>query len=547
MLDRDEIDALFPSDLPEPADLERQYPQRALPDGAQVMRFCPSPTGAMHLGGIFVAMLDEAVARQSGGVYILRIEDTDQEREVEGAAADFDRILRWIGLSATEFDGKGDYGPYTQSKRERIYLSYARDFMRRGKAYPCFATKEELAEMAQEQRLLKVPTGYYGRWAPWRDASAEQVRAQLAAGTPYVVRFRSPGEGERRVRFADVIRGEIEANDNQNDAVLLKSSANALRLPTYHFAHMIDDHLMRVTIVLRGEEWISSVPLHLQLLEAAGFERLPYAHSAPLMKVQGSSRRKLSKRKDPEASASFYIEAGYPRDAILFFLRGLANSRLSYLSIGEGLSEPIRLEEAGTAGPLVDLAKLGDIASDHIATMPSEAVFDEILTWAEQFDTDLAAAIKPSRDLAIRALDIERVGVDNPRKDLRKWSDFRDYYSYFFNPLFDLVTDRSDERFGGVDPDAVRKLCATFLEGYISESESDAWFGQLRAAAEATGFAATVRAFKDDPDSFVGSIREASQIIRVALTGTKRSPGLHLVTYVLGEDEVRRRIGALLD
>ncbi|MCR9174508.1 MAG: glutamate--tRNA ligase [Alphaproteobacteria bacterium] len=546
MLDRDEIDALFPSDLPDVDHWERHFPKRDLADGVQVMRFCPSPTGAMHLGGIYVAMLDQAIARQSGGVYIIRIEDTDQEREVEGAAGDFDRILGWFGLTADEFDGQGDYGPYTQSQRADIYMSFARDLMRRGKAYPCFATKDELTAMAAEQRAMKVQPGYYGRWAPWRDAADDLVRARLEAGEPYVVRLRSPGEGERRVTFTDIIRGEITANDNQNDVVLLKSSASALRLPTYHFAHLIDDHLMRATIVLRGEEWISSVPVHLQLLEANGFERIPYAHVAPLMKQQGSARRKLSKRKDPEASAEFYIEAGYPRQAILSFLRGLANSRLSYLTVAESLTEPVHLEEAGMAGPLVDLAKLDHVASEWIALMDSEDVLNEVLIWAGRYDPELAAAVEPDRGLAVRALDIERKGVENPRKDLGKWSDFRTYYGYFFNPLFDLVSDQADERLGGIAPEAVRKLCAAYLDRYVQAPDGDAWFEHLRAVSETCGFAPTVRAYKDAPDQFVGSVREASQIIRVALTGTKRSPGLHLVTDVLGEPEVRRRIGALL-
>ncbi len=546
MLGRGEIDALFASDLPGASHWERLYPPRSLTPGAEVTRFCPSPTGALHLGGTFVAMLDQAIAHQSGGIYLIRIEDTDQEREVAGAVDEIEGMLEWWGLSSDEPAGIGRYGPYVQSQRSEIYMTYVRDFLRAGKAYLCFCTKDELAAFAAEQRAANVSTGYYGRWAPWRDAPDELVRERLAAGVPYVVRFRSPGEIVRRIHYTDVIRGTISADDNRNDIVILKSSANELRLPTYHFAHMVDDHLMRVTLVIRGEEWIPSVPVHLQLFDAAGFDHIPYAHVAPLMKQQGSTKRKLSKRKDPEASIEFYIAAGYPKDAVTYFLRGLANSRLSYLPISVALKEPLRLEECGTAGPLLDLAKLEDIAADVIAEMPSDHIFDSVLKWANTYDKELAAAVAPRRELALRVLDIERVGVDRPRKDLRKWSDFRGVYGYFFNPLFEPVTDPADARFGGIPPEAIRKLCSDVYENYHGWEMSDEWFGQIRTAAVANGFAPTVRAFKDAPSSFVGSIREASQAIRILLTGTTRSPGLDLIANALGEEEVRRRIGAVL-
>lgn len=546
MLDRDEIDALFPSDLPEAAHWERMYPPRQLPPCAHVTRFCPSPTGSLHLGGIFVAMLDRAIARQSGGVFLVRIEDTDQEREVIGAILEFDHAFEYFGVTSEEPEGVGMYGPYVQSRRSRIYMTYVRDFLRAGKAYLCFCTKEELAALAHEQRAAKVPTGYYGRWAPWRDAADGLVRERLAACNPYVVRFRSPGEAAGRISYTDVIRGTIFADDNRNDIVILKSSANELRLPTYHFAHAVDDHLMRVTLVIRGDEWISSVPVHLQLFDAAGFDRIRYAHVAPLMKQEGSARRKLAKRKDPEASVEFYIADGYPPGALLYYLRSLANGRLADRPIAAALKEPLRLEECGVAGPLIDLARLEHISADLIATMRSNDVLDAVLEWAEIYDKELATAVTPNRVLALRALDIERLGVDNPRKDLHKWSDFRRVYGYFFNPLFHLVQDPADERFGGLAPEVVRRLCSQLLDGYRGWGTSDEWLEQLRAAAVANGFAPTVREFKDAPSSYIGSIREASNVIRVLLTGSQRSPGLHLIANALGEQEVRRRIGAVL-
>jgi glutamyl-tRNA synthetase len=546
VLDRDEIDGLFPADLPQPAYWEERYPPRDLPAGSHVTRFSPSPTGFAHIGGIYAAMIDKAIARQTGGVYFIRIEDTDQAREVEGAAAQFDRVFGYFGVVSQETDATGRYGPYIQSQRSRIYMTYVRQFLREDKAYLCFATKEQLAAAADEQRAVKVPTGYYGRWATWRDAAADQVRARLAAGEPYVVRFRSPGEAASRVTYTDLIRGPICTEDNRNDIVILKSSAHALRLPTYHLAHAVDDHLMRVTLVIRGDEWISSVPVHLQLFDAAGFDRIRYAHIAPLMKQDGAARRKLSKRKDPEANAEFYMTAGYPLDGLLYYLRGLANGRLAEVPVDQALREPLRLEEFGVAGPLVDLVKLEDITADLIATMKSEDILDQVLGWASTYDPQLARAVTAEPDLALRALSIEREGVDNPRKDLRKWSDFRAVYGYFFSALFEPITDPADERLGGLDSESVLRLSADLLRNYRSVEDTDAWFEQIRALAAANGFAASVKEYKNNPAAYVGSIREASQVIRVLLTGATRSPALPLVAAALGEEEVRRRVGAIL-
>lgn len=546
MLSREEIDALFPVDLPSPDHWEQLFPQRSLSADAQVTRFGPSPTGALHLGGIFVAMLDQAVARQSGGVYLIRIEDTDQERKLEGAEEEFRRGLEWLDLLSDETEATGKYGPYVQSQRANIYLTYVREFLRTGKAYLCFAMRAELDALAVDQRAAKVPTGYYGRWAPWRDAPDAQVRDRLAAGDPYVVRFRSPGKPNERISHDDLIRGTISFEANRNDIVILKSSANALRLPTYHFAHLVDDHLMRATCIVRGDEWLSSVPVHLQLFDAAGFDRIPYAHIAPLMKQEGPNKRKLSKRKDPEASIEFYMAAGYPQDSIRYYLRSLANSRLLDLPVPEVLAAPLRLEECGIAGPLLDLSKLNDIASDVVVQMTSADIFSAVLKWASTYDTDLIEPLTEHRAIALEALDIERVDVDQPRKDLYKWSDFRRVYGYFFSPLFNLIEDPADPRFQGVKVDAVVAIADAFSRNYKDHETSEGWFAQVRSAGEATGFAPTVRIFKDDPASYVGSIREAAMIIRVLLTGSARSPSLHLISNVLGEAEVRRRVGAIV-
>ena len=383
--------------------------------------------------------------------------------------------------------------------------------------------------------------GYYGKWAIWRDAPEEQVAERLAAGDPYVVRFRSPGVAGARVSFTDSIRGELTLDDNRNDAVILKSSATEPRLPTYHFAHAVDDHLMRVTLVIRGEEWISSVPLHLQLFDALGFPRVRYAHVALLMKQDGGSRRKLSKRKDPEASVTFYIEQGFPAPAVQYYLRGLANGRLAEMPLNQALTEPIRLSEMGTAGPLVDMVKLDDICADYIATLPGEQILAEVITWAYRYAPDLVPILEAERPLALRALAIEREDTDKPRKDLRKWADFQGVYGYFFPELFAVVTDPADPRFGGLDPDLVRAVADAFARSYQPPGEDTDWFGQIRRLAADLGFAPNQKVYKQDPEAYPGSIREASQIIRILLTGTPRSPDLESVAAALGTDEVLRR------
>jgi glutamyl-tRNA synthetase len=347
------------------------------------------------------------------------------------------------------------------------------------------------------------------------------------------------------VSFTDVIRGELTLDDNRNDAVILKSSNTEPRLPTYHFAHAVDDHLMRVTLVIRGEEWISSVPLHLQLFDALGFPRVRYAHVALLMKQDGGSRRKLSKRKDPEASVTFYIEQGFPAPAVQYYLRGLANGRLAEMPLEQALAEPIRLSEMGTAGPLADMVKLDDICADYIATLPGEQILAEVITWATRYDPALVPVLEANRGLALQALAIEREGSPNPRKDLRKWADFRAVYGYFFAEMFELVTDPADARFGGVDPDLVRAAADGFARGYTPPGADIDWFGQIRQLAADLGFAPNQKAYKQNPDAYPGSIREASQIIRVLITGTRQSPSLEEVAAVLGAEEVLRRVRAL--
>jgi glutamyl-tRNA synthetase len=545
MLSQELIDSLFPSGLPEPEHWERRYPPRPLPAGAEVTRFAPSPTGFLHIGGVYTAMINQDIARHSGGVYLIRIEDTDRTRFEEDAASQLEAGFAAFGITPDEDDTHGAYGPYIQSEREQIYLTYVRDMLRQGKAYPCFETPEQGEERVARQRAVGALPGYYGEWAIWRDASAEEVERRLAAGEPYVIRFRSPGVGGQRVTFTDEIRGEITMDDNRNDVVILKRSDQELRLPTYHFAHAVDDHLMRVTLVIRGEEWLSSVPLHHQLFDALGFPRVRYAHLAALMKQDGGSRRKLSKRRDPEANVAYYTEQGIPTEAVLYYLRGLANGRLAEMPLPEALVAPIRLSECGVAGPLVDMVKLDDISADFVATLSGAEILDRVLRWADRYDPDLAEVLRVQHDLALRALAVERENTDNPRKDLRKWADFRPVYGFFFPEIFELVTDPADARFAGLDPDLVRAIAAGFADGYQPLDPGPAWFEQIRQLAARLGFAPNNKEYKKNPDAYPGSVREVSQVIRVLLTGSLQSPDLGQVSAAIGQDEVLRRVRAL--
>ncbi|HEY6121618.1 MAG TPA: glutamate--tRNA ligase family protein [Pyrinomonadaceae bacterium] len=549
MLTAEFINTLFDAELPEPSHWESQFPPRNLPPGAIVTRFAPSPTGFLHTGGVYVATLGKNLAHHSGGSYFIRIEDTDLAREVPGSREQFARAFKYFDIESDENDSNSKWGPYEQSKRELIYHTYARELLRNGHAYPCFCTREELAQMTEQQLAAKVQTGYYGSWARCRNLSQTEVMSRLQAGKPYTIRFRSPDGPPhgppRRVEFVDLIRGRIEHQDNANDVVLLKSSDQSPRLPTYHFAHVVDDTLMRVTVVLRGEEWISSVPLHVQLFNALGFEPIPYAHIAPLMKFDGASRRKLSKRKDNEADVAYYIESGYPAGAVLHYLRGLANSRFAEMTFEESASSALSLSECGVAGPIFDLVKLESISREFIAQLPTEAALESLLTWARDYDHELAALLSTNLSLARRIFANERQPGVMQRKDLAKWNEFRPAYGLYFQELFTLVYDPSDPRFAPVEPDMVVKLAKDFADSYRHEEDKEAWFEQIRRLAAAHGFAPTAGQYKKNPESFAGSIGHVSNAIRIALTGLKQSPELFLVAQNLGKDEVLRRVRAV--
>ena len=544
MLTTETINKLFDAALPEAPHWESLNPPRDLLPGAIVTRFAPSPTGFLHTGGVYVASLGKNLAHHSGGSYFIRIEDTDQAREVPGSREQFARGFKYFDIESDENDANSKWGPYEQSKRERIYHTYARELLRRDSAYLCFCTREELAQMTAEQNAAKIQTGYYGFWARCRNLSQTEVMSRLEKDQRYTIRFRSPDGQPERVEFVDLIRGRIEHQNNTNDVVLLKSSDQLPRLPTYHFAHVVDDTLMRVNVVLRGEEWISSVPVHLQLFNALGFEPIPYAHIAPLMKFDGASRRKLSKRKDNEADVAFYMKSGYPAGAVLHYLRGLANSRFAEMTFAESASSALSLSECGVAGPIFDLVKLESISREFIVQLPIDEAIEDLLCWARENDPDLATILSANLPQVSRIFANER----NPavqRKDLAKWNEFRAAYGVYFQELFPAVSDPSDPRFAPVRFDMVVKLAKSFADSYRHEQTKESWFEQIRSLASAHGFAPTAGQFKKSPESFAGSIGHVSNVIRILLTGMMTSPDLFLVAQNLGEEEVLRRVRAL--
>lgn len=538
-------DLMFPGETAPRSHWEALYPPRELPAGGWVTRFAPSPTGYLHIGGVYAAVIAQDLAHNSGGTYFIRVENTDAAREDPGARAQFAAAFRYFGIESDE-PTDAAWGPYEQSQRAVIYASFAKALVEEGKAYPCFCTSEELETLTAQQKVAKVMPGYYGSWAKCRHHSTEQHIEQLNAGKSFVVRFRAPEGSALRVTHTDLIRGPIAQNDNRNDAVILKSSSTSPRLPTYHFAHVVDDHLMRVNLVTRGEEWIPSLPLHVQLFEALGLPLPGYAHIAPLMKVEGSSKRKLSKRKDPEANVEYYMTTGYPAETLRIYLRGLANGNLADIDFAEALATALQLDRMGVAGPVFDEAKLQSISRNYIAELTPADRLAALEVWATEHDRDLAALLATEHDNALRALVLEQQIDKNPRKDVANWQDFLPNYRVFLPSAYTPVTDVAHPDFAPTPVEVVRAVIADYSARYTQIDDRDAWFDQLRAVAKDHGFAPTTGDYKRNPEAFTGSIAEASNVIRIALTGQRRSADLFLVCQVIGADEVQKRLRAAL-
>ena len=533
--------------------VEQRYPKRNLPAGAEATRFCPSPTGFVHIGAIFTAMICQYTARQSGGVYILRIEDTDKKREVEGAKELIVAQLASFGVSPDEGlqpDGSsvGNYGPYVQSERADIYLAYAIDLLNKGLAYPCFASPEELQEAVKDQQSKKLRPGYYGQWALWRDRPDADILTALDAGKPFVLRFKSQGSHDKRIEFTDLLKGQMVVPENDLDVPLIKS--DEYRLPTYHLAHVVDDYLMQATIILRGEEWLPSTPLHIELAQALGIKPFRYAHTPVISIVDpaGGGKRKLSKRKDPEADVAFWHKASYPLKSIKAYLLGLANSNFEDW-YRENQDAPLvdfgfSLEKlASSRSPLLDMKKLEDYAKDEIARMSQEHFNKQVLAWADVHYKTLYDEMMADPEYTKQVLSIERSG-DKPRKDIAKWSDVRDQFGYFYDGIFELnilpgaICDLEEE-VNSEDQDRARK---EFIAKYDHSADKDNWFENMKKSAESAGYALDRKELKENPDNYKGGISDFAKIIRVSLTGKSRTPDLWTIMQIMGEKRVRDRL-----
>ena len=531
---------LFPNVTGTPEELEQRFPARNLPEGAVVTRMAPSPTGFVHLGNLVQGMISERMAHRSGGVLFLRVEDTDAKREVPGAVEVLISSLKHYNIHFDEgatIDGdNGNYGPYRQRQRAEIYHVYAKKLVSEGKAYPCFCTEEELSAMREKQEANKETTGYYGAYALWRDRPMEDIQAELAAGHPWVLRFRSTGSIENQFKFDDLVKGKLTITENNVDHVLLKSDG----IPTYHFAHAVDDHLMRTTHVVRGDEWLSTLPFHIQLFQALGFKLPKYVHIGPLMKMDGNSKRKLSKRKDPELALTYYKAEGFSTQAMREYLMTVLNSNFEDWRRANPQANidtfPFSPKKLNPAGSLFDYAKLIDVSKNVISRMDAETVYTQLAEWAKEFQPDFGQKLTENPDYAKAILAIGR-GGKKPRKDLATWKDAKDYMGFFYDEYLQTPD------FGDQFPKAtVAEVLNRFLKEFDMADDATVWFDKVKAITEAIGFTTDMKAYKQDPQAFPGTVADVSTFLRLAVTGKTNSPDLYTVMQLLGYERTQERI-----
>ena len=550
---------LFPGIDKTPEDYEEIYPERDLPDGAVVTRLGPSPTGFIHLGNLYGAFVDERLAHQSGGKFYLRIEDTDDKRFVEGAT---DLIIKSLGFFGIDFDEgaasdgeTGEYGPYTQSLRGDIYKAFAKKMVLEGNAYPCFMTEDEIADVRAKQEASKLTPGIYGEYSKCRDWTLDQIKEELAKGTPYVVRLRSTGKPPEfyqsdaegapeipKIKVIDGIRGMLEMPENFQDVVILKTTG----IPTYHFAHVVDDHLMRTTHVVRGAEWLSSLPIHVELFYKLGIRRPVYCHTAQLMKLdENGNKRKLSKREDPELSLGFYMEQGYHPDAVREYLLTVLNSNYEEWRAknpdAPATDFPFKTKKMSSSGALFDLNKLNDISKDVLLKKSASELYDFLKGWSETQAPEYSEVFE-DREYLEKILDLGRNGK-KPRKDLVYARQIMDFISYFFDDMF----KREDETPEEVPPEDVKEILTRYLDTYDHSDDQQAWFEKIRTITDELGYAVRPKDYKKDPDSYKGHVGHVSTVIRIALMGRTDSPDMWEIQQILGEDRVRARIKEFCD
>ena len=541
---KDLAELIFP-DVKDISYYEEKYPERNLPEGAVVTRFAPSPTGFVHIGGLYQALVARTVAKKTGGVFFLRVEDTDQKREVENGVTGIVNSLKDFDMAPDEgmisdTEEIGNYGPYKQSLRKEIYQAYAKYLLEQGKAYPCFCTPDDLEEIRNKQEAAKLRTGYYGVWAKCRNLSVEEMAEKVKAGEPYIIRFKSPGREDRKIKHKDVIKGNVDFPENDQDIIIIKSDG----LPTYHFAHAIDDHLMHTTHVIRSDEWLSSVPLHLQLFHELGFKAPKYAHISPIMKNDNGGKRKLSKRKDPEAAVSYYKEQGIPTDAVKEYLLNIANSTFENwrrANSDKKIEEfDFQLNKMSVSGALFDMIKLLDIGKTVISKMTAEDVYEKSLKWAEEYDNELADLLK-DKEYALKIFGIER-GNKKPRKDIAKWSDVKENISYMYDSEFYKNTQEYPYQPAISNKEDISKILDLYIEKYYDENDDkQTWFDKIKEVAGKMGYAKEVKEFKANPGMYKAHVGDVSTVLRVALTSRTNTPDMYEIMQVLGKDRIAKR------
>ena len=538
--------------FPESKDIEyyeNKYPKRDLPEGAIVTRVAPSPTGFVHIGGLYQGLVAQKLAKQTDGVFFLRIEDTDQKREVENGIEGIIKSFNEFEISIDEgmtskTEWKGEYGPYKQSMRKEIYQAYAKYLLEQGKAYPCFCTQEELDQMREKQEVAKIRPGYYGVWAKCRTITVEEAYKKIQEGEKYVIRFKSQGREDKKIKHKDAIKGNVDFPENDQDIVIIKSDG----LPTYHFAHVIDDHLMRTTHVIRGDEWLSSVPLHLQLFYELGFKAPKYAHIAPIMKNDNGNKRKLSKRKDPEAAVSYYKEQGIPADAVKEYLLNIANSSFENwrrANKDKDIEEfDLQLNKMSVSGALFDMIKLLDVSKIVISKYTAEKVYEEAVKWGAEYDQKLFKMLQ-NKEYSLKVLGIER-GNKKPRKDIAKWSDVKENIEYMYDDVF--FANKQNYEFQVInDKKDINKILDLYINKYYNENDDkQMWFDKIKDLAEEMGYAREVKEFKANPEAYKAHVGDVSTVLRIALTGRANTPDMYEIMVVLGKDSIIKRFRSII-
>lgn len=547
---KDLADFIFPDVKLNIDDLERMYPERVLKDGAKVTRFAPSPTGFLHTGSLFTSLVSYLFAKQSGGVFYIRLEDTDTKREIEGSGESLLKQLEVFSIVPNEgylSDSKelGLYGPYKQSCRADIYKTVIKHLMSMGRAYPCFCTQEELQELRHMQEEQKIIPGYYGKYAKYRNITADEAIEKIKNNEPYIIRFKSMGDHNEKIAFHDEIRGDLELTQNDQDIVILKSDG----LPTYHFAHLVDDHFMRTTHVTRGEEWLSSLPIHLELFDTLGFKRPKYAHLPVIMKTENGNRRKLSKRKDAEAAVSYFLEEGYPKYGLIEYLLTLANSNYEAWR-DENLDKDyfdfkLTFEKFSLDGALFDIAKVANISKERMAYRKATDLIEEVKEWALVYNKDFYNRIIDDEPLFLSILNIER-NKEKPRKDYTKYSDIFPIISFFYDDVYNSIDFNNLEWNPNIDKNLIKAVLEDYANTIDLSLDEDAWFSSIKELALRHNFADNVKVWKKDKEAYNGHVGDVSEFLRIALSGKKNSPNLYYVIQILGKNKVVSRINNVI-